>query len=253
MMSLLRSCDPAGRAPRQRARVRCLRRSPGAGRGARARAARRAGPRAAPAWRRGIAPGVMLNSVSPRPTSSVSSAGSDAISPQSDTGMRCRAAARRTMTIIRRIAGCSGSYSRDTRSSARSTARQYWIRSLVPMVKKSTSRASRSAVYAAAGISIMTPIGTCGTVLARGARGRRPPPRPSRRASRSCSTPDTNGNMMRSCPWRAARSSARSWTRNSSGRVRLRRRPRRPWRLPRSSARQPAGRAADRCASCDAS
>ena len=33
-----------------------------------------------------MAPGVMLNSVSPRPTSSVSSAGSDAISPQSDTG-----------------------------------------------------------------------------------------------------------------------------------------------------------------------
>src|SRR5713101_1612014 len=36
----------------------------------------------------GIAPGVMLNSVRPSPTSSVSSAGSDAISPQSETGIR---------------------------------------------------------------------------------------------------------------------------------------------------------------------
>src|SRR5262245_14732948 len=72
-----------------------------------------------------IAPGVMLKAVRPRPTSNVSSAGSDAISPQSDTGMLRRRAARRTVTIIRRIAGCSGSYSRDTRASARSTARQY--------------------------------------------------------------------------------------------------------------------------------
>src|SRR5262249_17774503 len=53
----------------------------------------------------GIAPGVMLNSVSPRPTSSARSAGSDAISPHRDTGMPRRTAARRTITIIRRIAG----------------------------------------------------------------------------------------------------------------------------------------------------
>src|SRR6266496_1796800 len=53
----------------------------------------------------GIAPGVMLNSVSPRPTSSVSNAGSDAISPHSETGMRRRRAARLTMTMMRRIAG----------------------------------------------------------------------------------------------------------------------------------------------------
>ena len=67
----------------------------------------------------------MLKSVSPSPTSSVSSAGSDAISPQSDTGIRARAAARRAITIIRSTAGCSGSYMSETRASARSTARQY--------------------------------------------------------------------------------------------------------------------------------
>src|SRR5262249_48196449 len=71
----------------------------------------------------GIAPGVMLNSVRPRPTSSVSSAGSDAISPQSDSGIRCRRAARLTIRIIRRIAGCSGSDRPHPPPRARSAAR----------------------------------------------------------------------------------------------------------------------------------
>ncbi len=67
------------------------------------------------------------------------------------------------------------------------------------MVKKSTSRASRSAVYAAAGISIITPIGTCGTVSPRRWSSAEASATIAR-ASRSCSTLDTNGNMMRSCP-----------------------------------------------------
>ena len=33
----------------------------------------------------------------------------------------------------------------------------YWVKSLVPMEKKSHSRASRSAIRAAAGVSIMAP------------------------------------------------------------------------------------------------
>ena len=37
----------------------------------------------------------------------------------------------------------------------------YWIRSFVPTLKKLTSGASRSAIMAAEGISIMTPISTC--------------------------------------------------------------------------------------------
>src|SRR4029434_7598143 len=44
----------------------------------------------------GIAPGVMLNSRSPQPINSFRSSGSDAISPQTETGMPSRAAARRT-------------------------------------------------------------------------------------------------------------------------------------------------------------
>ena len=46
---------------------------------------------------------------------------------------------------------------------------------------------------------------------------------------------------MRSRPWRAARSSARSWTRNRSGCVRLRRRPRSPCRLAARIVGLPAG------------
>ena len=42
-------------------------------------------------------------------SSKVSSAGSEAISPHSDTGIPRRPAARRTMTITRRMAGWSGS------------------------------------------------------------------------------------------------------------------------------------------------
>ena len=41
----------------------------------------------------GMAPGVMLNSVSPQPMSSLSSSGSEAISPQTETGNRSRVAA----------------------------------------------------------------------------------------------------------------------------------------------------------------
>ena len=55
-----------------------------------------------------------------------------------------------------------GLVERDTRSSVRSTASAYWMRSFVPMLKKSASEASRSAVRAAEGTSIMTPIGTGG-------------------------------------------------------------------------------------------
>src|SRR3954453_10612183 len=73
----------------------------------------------------GTAVGAMLNSVSPRPTRSVSTIGSAAISPHTDTGIPRRRAARGTSRRVRTIAGCNGSYKLDTRSSVRSTARVY--------------------------------------------------------------------------------------------------------------------------------
>ena len=178
-----------------------VRRQTSSARGARFRSAgdRRFGSRCSRRRASGIAAGVMLNSVSPRPTSSASSAGSDAISPQSDTGIRCRAAARRTMTIIRRMAGWSGSYSCDTRASARSTARQVLNqvvgadREEVDFARDQVRRVRR------AGTSIIAPTGTRG----RSASVMPSPPRPrgsSRRASRNSSTAVTNGNMMRRAP-----------------------------------------------------
>ena len=56
-------------------------------------------------------------------------------------------------------AGCEGSYSAAAAVSARSLARVYIVRSLLPMAKNSASLASMSAVSAAAGTSIMMPSG----------------------------------------------------------------------------------------------
>ncbi len=59
--------------------------------------------------------------------------------------------------IMRMIAGWSGWYMWATCWLPRSMASAYWIRSLVPMLKKSTSRASTSAMITAEGTSIMIP------------------------------------------------------------------------------------------------
>ena len=81
----------------------------------------------------------------------------------------------------------------------------------------------------------MTPIGTVGDGVAARAQRRRPRARTAARAARSSSTPVTNGNMMRSGPCTAARSSARSCAWKISSNDRLRRMPRRP-----SGARAPS-------------
>jgi len=52
----------------------------------------------------------------------------------------------------------NGSYICAVFSFTRSTARQYWIKSLVPIEKKSASSARISAITAADGISIITPV-----------------------------------------------------------------------------------------------
>ena len=161
-------------------------------------------------------------------------AGSEAISPQSDTGMPRRRAARRTITTIRRIAGWSGAYSRDTRASERSTARRYLNQIVrtdgeeVDFTREQIGRvrgrrhldhhADRHSL--ASGVAHASSAAASATI---------------RRASRICFDADTKGNMMRSAPCLEARSSARNWTRNSSGLDRLRRRPRSPCaRLPAS-------------------
>ena len=110
------------------------------------------------------------------------------------------------------------------------------------MEKKSLSWASRSAVRAAAGVSTITP---------RGSSGRQASPSRSSspahwasivRTRRTSDTSVTMGSSTRSPGASApARSSARSWTRNSSGRAKEARSPRQPRKGVRSWGRASQG------------
>ena len=62
------------------------------------------------------------------------------------------------MAIVRSTAGWRASWKRASSGLPRSAASTYWVRSLVPMLKKSTSLASSRAMIAADGTSIMTPV-----------------------------------------------------------------------------------------------
>ena len=71
-------------------------------------------------------------------------AGSAAASPHTPTGLPARRPAAAQAAISCSSAGCHGS-SRSARSPrCRSAAKVYWLRSLVPMLRKSTSSAGRS-------------------------------------------------------------------------------------------------------------
>ena len=61
------------------------------------------------------------------------------------------------MPMMRPTAGCVGRNMLATRLLTLSTAIVYWVRSLVPTEKKSTSFASTSVMMAALGTSIMMP------------------------------------------------------------------------------------------------
>src|SRR5262245_4889065 len=89
---------------------------------------------------RGTARGGHDSSRSPKPSSVGTRSGLAAISPQRVTGMPRDFPARTTKRTIRRTAGCRGSYSGATDGFPRSTARVYWMRSLVPRLRKSSSR-----------------------------------------------------------------------------------------------------------------
>jgi hypothetical protein len=85
----------------------------------------------------------------------------------------------------------------------------YWIRSFVPMEKKSTSRASTSARMAADGTSIIVPTGRSG-LKGIPSSSRSSLTSLSRvRHWRSYSTVLIMGNMMRTSPSAAARKMAR--------------------------------------------
>ena len=85
--------------------------------------------------------------------------GSEAASPQREQSIPWWRAALATSFTILSTAGCAEEYRLATESLPRSTAKTYWVRSLVPMEKKSTSRAKLEAIRAALGTSIIMPTG----------------------------------------------------------------------------------------------
>ena len=102
--------------------------------------------------------GNMENWRSPKPSNSRVNNVSPAISPQTTIGTWAWFALRIMCATNRNTAGCSGSYRCATVSSVRSIASVYWIKSLVPIDKKSSLCIKISRHSAAAGISIMPPI-----------------------------------------------------------------------------------------------
>ncbi|NUB13427.1 efflux RND transporter periplasmic adaptor subunit [Azospirillum brasilense] len=149
-------------------------------------------------------------------------AGPPAPPPQAPTQIPARRAASTVRSTMRRTAGCSPSACGASTGCSRSIASTYCVRSLVPMEKKDTSRASRSAIITADGTSIMMPSSTRGTSS-------------SRRTASVIALARSNsagvaliGYMMRTGPSTEARSMARSWVRNRSSRSKHRRMPRTP-------------------------
>ncbi len=128
----------------------------------------------------------------------------------------------------RSTAGCRAEARSDSSGLVRSAASVYWMRSLVPIEKKSAWRASTSAMSAAAGTSTMIP---SWTVAAHGRpSARSAAARASRRARTAVtsSAVETMGSMTRSSPSGTAPSSAVSWSSSRAG-----------WRSPRRTPRTP--------------
>ncbi len=154
------------------------------------------------------------------PSSSRVAAQSPAISPQTATGVPALRAVRIVMPISRSTAGWNGSYNDATSWSERSIASVYWIRSLVPIDRKSSLRTKRPAVSAAAGTSIMPPTGK---------RSSNASPRPrncplARSTSRNAWSISwlcaSIGSSSRALPNADARRIARSCARNTWGSAR---------------------------------
>ena len=98
-------------------------------------------------------------------------------------------------------------------------ARVYWVRSLVPREKNSTSSASSSARRTAAGVSTMMPISTLPMATPRSSSSARHSSKISL-ASRTSRTEMIMGNMTETVPKALARRMARSWVLKISFRVR---------------------------------
>ena len=77
------------------------------------------------------------------PTSAQASSGSAAASPQTPTGLPACRPASAVIAISWRTAGCHGSVRWARSVAIRSAAIVYWVRSLVPIDRKSTTSSIR--------------------------------------------------------------------------------------------------------------
>ena len=101
---------------------------------------------------------VTLNSVSPKDISRGIIIGSAAASPHIPTGMLLSLAAVIIALIILNTPGWNAEYRYATLLLLLSAAMVYPVRSLVPMLKKSDSFASRSAITPDAAVSVIMPV-----------------------------------------------------------------------------------------------
>jgi hypothetical protein len=166
----------------------------------------------------GIAVGAIESEVTPRPRRTQASSGSAAASPHTPTGLPARSPAAAVIAMRRRTAGCHGSVRVARGEDIRSAASVYWVRSFVPIEKKSTSAMKASARMATAGTSTMMP-------------GEMPLSRARAEKSRASSTVETIGAITHGLStWarRAPSASASSWRASSPSLVRSRRMPRTP-------------------------
>ena len=99
------------------------------------------------------------------------------------------------MAIRRSTDGSAAEYSSATVSLVRSTASVYWIRSLVPIEKKSTSFARWSAIRAAAGTSTMMPTGRFSRIACPSAASSAATSSRTARACRNSSRVETQGEQ----------------------------------------------------------
>ena len=105
----------------------------------------------------GIALVAMDSDVMPSPIRMQASSGSAAASPQTPTGLPISTPAAAVFSIRRSTAGCHGSVNVARLDDIRSAAIVYWVRSLVPIEKKSTSLRNACGMIATAGTSTMIP------------------------------------------------------------------------------------------------
>ena len=163
----------------------------------------------------------MEYSSSPIPSNNGTMIGSPAASPHIPAHLPSLCAESITCLTSRKMDGLYGWYKYETCSFPRSAAIEYWIKSLVPIEKKSTYLANWSAKTAAAGISIMMPSWMLSETFTPSLTSFSFSSVKIFLACLNSAIVAIIGNIIRKLPKADARNNARSWVRKISWRSRL--------------------------------